>query len=145
MVLLLALSFDALAGCRSDCKDEYEAEVRSCESLYDALGDSDRLTKCLENAKDRFPPALGIGTVYRCMVNNKSVFTDQQLNPSCQLLNIPVHAADPEEVARQLQEHRGRAEEHGEFIRALEAEQAARAEWPRAPSVVPRADEDWET
>jgi hypothetical protein len=119
MLLISGLSFDAWAGCKSDCKDEYESEVKSCKSLYDAPGDSDQLTKCLEKAKDKFPLALGIGTVYRCMVNNKPVFTDEPLNPSCKLQNIPIHSADPDEVARRMEENQRWAEERGEFIRAL--------------------------
>jgi hypothetical protein len=146
ILLLLVLSSNTWAGCKSDCKDEYESEVKFCKSSHDDPDDSDRLTKCLENAKDKFPLAAGIGTVYRCMVNNKPVFTDEQLNSSCKLLNIPAHSADPEEVARRMEENQRWAEERGGFIRALEAEQAAaRAARPRELLIPPREDDYWET
>jgi hypothetical protein len=42
----------AWAGCKSDCKDQYESEVESCKSSYDDPEDSDDLRMCIDNAKD---------------------------------------------------------------------------------------------
>ncbi len=42
------------AGCKSDCRDQYESEVESCKSTYDAPEDSDDLSMCIDNAKDEY-------------------------------------------------------------------------------------------
>ena len=46
------------AGCKSDCRDEYESEVESCRLLYDDPDDSDDLRFCIENAKDEFESCI---------------------------------------------------------------------------------------
>jgi len=52
--MLFAVLFPLTMGweaCESDCKDEYDEEVKSCETFYDARNDSDYLKLCIENAK----------------------------------------------------------------------------------------------
>jgi hypothetical protein len=44
----------ALAGCISDCRNEYASEVDSCHSQYDDPDDADDLRQCIEDAKDEF-------------------------------------------------------------------------------------------
>jgi len=44
----------AIAGCISDCRDEYASEVDSCHSQYDDPDEADDLRQCIENAKDEF-------------------------------------------------------------------------------------------
>jgi hypothetical protein len=42
----------ASAGCKSDCKDQYQSEVESCNSNYDDPEDADDLKMCIDDAKD---------------------------------------------------------------------------------------------
>lgn len=51
LVLLLIFVKDALAGCKTDCKDEYDSEVEDCHSMhYDADSYDERLS-CIEDAR----------------------------------------------------------------------------------------------
>src|SRR5437667_12243561 len=45
------------AGCKSDCRDDYESEVESCRLIYDTPDDADELQMCIQNAKDNTNPA----------------------------------------------------------------------------------------
>jgi len=52
---LLLFNFSAYAGCMSDCKDNYESEVDSCNLLWgDDPEDSFMLKLCIEDAKDEY-------------------------------------------------------------------------------------------
>jgi len=42
------------AGCKSDCRDEYDSEIESCKSLHDDPDDVDELRQCIQNAKDEY-------------------------------------------------------------------------------------------
>ena len=53
-VLLVCVSAVVWAGCKSDCSDEYESEVESCQLLNDDPDDSDSLTMCVQSAKDDY-------------------------------------------------------------------------------------------
>ena len=44
----------AYAGCKSDCRDEYESDVRLCHLLHDDPDDSGSLTSCIESAKSDY-------------------------------------------------------------------------------------------
>ena len=44
----------ALAGCISDCRDEYNSEVESCQLINDEPDDADDLRLCIENAKEQY-------------------------------------------------------------------------------------------
>jgi len=46
------------AGCISDCKHEYEAEVESCKSQYDDPEDADDLQQCIQNAEDEYQSCI---------------------------------------------------------------------------------------
>jgi hypothetical protein len=46
------------AGCKSDCKDQYESEVQSCNSTYDDPDDSDDLRMCTDDAKDAYDSCI---------------------------------------------------------------------------------------
>ncbi len=50
--------FCAWAGCKSDCKDQYESEVESCNSIHDDPEDSDDLRMCIDNAKDDYDSCI---------------------------------------------------------------------------------------
>ena len=58
MVLFMVSSAMILAGCISDCKDEYDSEVESCKSQYDDPEDADDLQQCIENAKDEYQSCI---------------------------------------------------------------------------------------
>ncbi len=44
----------SFAGCKSDCRDEYESEIDSCKLLHDDPEDADSLRSCIETAKDDY-------------------------------------------------------------------------------------------
>lgn len=45
----------ALAGCISECKDEYESEVESCQMMWGDEPDDDYMLKsCIDDAKDEY-------------------------------------------------------------------------------------------
>lgn len=46
------------AGCKSDCRDEYESEVDSCKMLYDDPDDADDLQLCIQNARDDYDSCI---------------------------------------------------------------------------------------
>jgi outer membrane murein-binding lipoprotein Lpp len=54
LVVLLAIASAMIvwAGCKTDCNDEYDSAVESCNSSYDDPEDSDDLTQCIQSAKD---------------------------------------------------------------------------------------------
>jgi hypothetical protein len=44
-----------IAGCKSDCRDEYEADVRSCKSMHgDDPEDAASMKSCIDSAKSDF-------------------------------------------------------------------------------------------
>jgi len=44
-----------MAGCISDCKDEYESEIESCQLLHGDDPDDDYMLKsCIDDAKDEY-------------------------------------------------------------------------------------------
>lgn len=48
----------AWAGCKSDCREEYDSEVESCKLLYDDPGDPDDLQLCIQDAKDEYESCI---------------------------------------------------------------------------------------
>ena len=48
----------ASAGCKSDCKDQYQSEVDSCHLMYDDPEEADDLRMCLDNAKDEYDSCI---------------------------------------------------------------------------------------
>ncbi len=46
------------AGCKSDCRDDYESEVESCRLIYDTPDDADELQMCIQNAKDQYESCI---------------------------------------------------------------------------------------
>jgi len=61
--ILIALEYLALpvmAGCVSDCKDEYESEVDSCKIMWGDDPDDDYMLKsCIDDAKDEYDSCEG--------------------------------------------------------------------------------------
>ena len=58
LILLAASSVMVWAGCKSDCRDEYESEVDSCKLLYDDQDDAFDLQLCIQNAKDEYQSCI---------------------------------------------------------------------------------------
>jgi hypothetical protein len=63
MVLMLVFNLAAIgtlawAGCKTDCRDEYDSEVESCKSTYDDPDDADELQQCIQNAKDEYESCI---------------------------------------------------------------------------------------
>jgi hypothetical protein len=48
----------SMAGCKSDCQQEYESEVESCQDQYDDPGDAGELTICIEHAKSEYQSCI---------------------------------------------------------------------------------------
>ena len=49
--LALAIASSALAGCMSDCHDEYESEVQNCSLIWTDPDDAFMLTSCIDDAQ----------------------------------------------------------------------------------------------
>jgi len=61
LVLLVGFGTSAVAiraGCKSDCRDEYESEVESCKLLHDDPDDADDLQLCIQIAKDDYESCI---------------------------------------------------------------------------------------
>jgi hypothetical protein len=66
LILAMVLAFhgpsgsalSAWAGCKSDCKDQYDSEVDSCKSIHDDPDDSEDLRMCIDSAKDDFDSCI---------------------------------------------------------------------------------------
>ena len=46
------------AGCKSDCRDEYDSEVESCKLMYDDPDDADDLQTCIQDARDEYESCI---------------------------------------------------------------------------------------
>ena len=58
-VILLTMSSAMIwAGCKSDCRDEYDSEVESCKALHDEPDDADDLQMCIQAAKDNYDSCI---------------------------------------------------------------------------------------
>jgi len=62
MVLAFYVPFgsglSACAGCTTDCANQYESEVESCNSTCGDPEDSDDLRMCIDNAKDEYDSCI---------------------------------------------------------------------------------------
>ena len=59
--VLILFGSQAWADCRSDCEDDYRAEVESCKSLHDDPNDPDdvgELEVCMESAKKEYESCI---------------------------------------------------------------------------------------
>ena len=50
-LVLICLGASAWAGCKTDCRNDYEDEVESCRVLHYEADDADDLILCIENAR----------------------------------------------------------------------------------------------
>jgi hypothetical protein len=56
VLVLITSGFNirAIAGCKSDCQDQYESEIQSCNEQYDEPDDDEMLRTCVEDAKNEY-------------------------------------------------------------------------------------------
>jgi hypothetical protein len=54
VLIIFGFSLRSIAGCKSDCQDEYESAVESCKEQYDDPDDADMLKVCIDNAKSEY-------------------------------------------------------------------------------------------
>jgi len=59
VLIIFGFSLRSIAGCKSDCRGEYESEVESCKDQYDDPGDADTLRMCIDNAKSDYQSCIG--------------------------------------------------------------------------------------
>ena len=55
---VLLYGSNAWAGCKSDCRNEYDSEVESCKTQYDDPHDADELQTCMDNAKSEYDSCI---------------------------------------------------------------------------------------
>jgi hypothetical protein len=58
VLIIFGFSLRSIAGCKSDCREEYESEVESCQDQYDDPGDADMLRMCIEHAKSEYQSCM---------------------------------------------------------------------------------------
>ena len=58
VLIIFGLSLRSIAGCKSDCQDEYESAVESCKEQYDDPDDADMLKVCTDNAKSEYESCI---------------------------------------------------------------------------------------
>ena len=55
---IIFFASNSWAGCKSDCKDEYQAAKEECQSLYDDPGDADQLQNCIDDAYSNYESCI---------------------------------------------------------------------------------------
>ena len=58
VLIIFGSSLRTMAGCKSDCRDEYETEVESCKDQYDDPGEADELKMCIDDAKSEYQSCI---------------------------------------------------------------------------------------
>jgi hypothetical protein len=58
LVLFSASSAMIWAGCKSDCREQYDSEVESCNRRYNDPDDADDLRRCIQDAKDEYESCI---------------------------------------------------------------------------------------
>jgi len=58
VLIVFGFSLRSMAGCKSDCREEYESEVESCKEQYDDPGDADMLRMCIKDAKSEYQSCI---------------------------------------------------------------------------------------
>jgi hypothetical protein len=56
--IIFGFSLRSIAGCESDCRDEYESEVESCKDQHDDPGDAGDLKMCIDHAKSEYQSCI---------------------------------------------------------------------------------------
>jgi hypothetical protein len=58
VLILFGFTQRLIAGCKSDCKNEYESAVESCKALHDDPDDADMLKMCIDDAKSEYDSCI---------------------------------------------------------------------------------------
>jgi hypothetical protein len=58
LVLFAMSSAMIWAGCKSDCRDQYDSAVESCKQIYDDPDDVDDLRQCIQTATDEYESCI---------------------------------------------------------------------------------------
>ncbi|MGZ6250184.1 MAG: hypothetical protein ACXWMC_11270 [Syntrophales bacterium] len=58
VLIIFGFSLKSIAGCKSDCREEYESEVESCNEMYDDPGDADMLKVCIDHAESEYQSCI---------------------------------------------------------------------------------------
>ena len=58
LIALAASSALTWAGCKSDCRDDYDSEIESCKSQYDDPDEVDELRQCIQTATDEYEACI---------------------------------------------------------------------------------------
>ncbi len=54
VLIISGFSLYAIAGCKSECQDQYESEIQSCNEQYDDPDDDEMLRTCVDDAKNEY-------------------------------------------------------------------------------------------
>ena len=57
-LLMFGVNLRSMAGCKSDCREEYESEIQSCKDMYDDPEDADMLKTCMDDANNQFQSCM---------------------------------------------------------------------------------------
>ncbi len=58
VLFIFGFSFRSTAGCKSDCGEEYRAEVESCQETHDDPGEVGLLQTCIDDAKRQYESCI---------------------------------------------------------------------------------------
>lgn len=58
VLILFGYCLRSIAGCKSDCRDDYESAVESCKLMYDDPDDADMLKICIDDAKSEYESCI---------------------------------------------------------------------------------------
>jgi hypothetical protein len=58
LVLYSASAAFIWAGCKSDCKEEFQSEIETCHLTYDRPEDADDLKMCIDAAKEQYDDCI---------------------------------------------------------------------------------------
>ncbi len=56
--MVFGFNLRSTAGCKSDCREEYESEVESCQEMYDDPGDAETLKVCIDEAESEYKSCI---------------------------------------------------------------------------------------
>jgi len=58
VALLLATPRFVVAGCASDCRDDFDSEVQSCNVSWDDPDEADDLSSCIDDAHSGYEDCI---------------------------------------------------------------------------------------
>ena len=58
VLTIFGFSLRSIAGCKSDCQDQYRLEIESCEDQYTDSDDAGMLQMCIDDAKREYQSCI---------------------------------------------------------------------------------------